>query len=297
MRPIRPAFALALLLATAAAPAFAADVVARIGGTDVTTDDVRDYLATLAPADQATVTKDPALLNQTVRAYLVRELVLKEAKEKKFDQQAATKTQLDRVREAALIELYLQSVAKVPDGFPSETEVQSAYDANKSAFLAPREYHLGQIFVAAAKGDKTAEDKGKARLDEVTKKLKARGADFAAIAREHSDGPRDAETGGDLGWLPEPQIVPEIRQAVAGLSKDSISDPVRLDDGWHVLKLVDTKPSGLRPFSEVRDALAERLRQNRAGQLRQAYLAKLNQQNPTPINELALAKLATKSTK
>lgn len=296
MRPITPAFALALLL-TAAAPAFAADVVARIGGNDVTTDDVRDYLASLPPADQATVTKDPALLNQTVRAYLVRELVLREAREKKFDQQAAIKTQLDRVREAALVELYLQSVAKAPDGFPSETELQSAYDANKSVFLAPREYRLGQIFIAAAKGDKTAEDKARTRLDEVTKKLKARGADFAAIAREHSDSPRDVETGGDLGWLPEPQIVPEIRQAVAGLSKDSLSDPVRLDDGWHILKLIDTKPSGLRPFAEVRDALAERLRQNRAGQLRQAYLAKLSQQNPTPINELALTKLSPKSSK
>jgi len=296
MRSIRSTLALGLLLA-AASPAVAADVVARVGNTDVTTDDVRTYLGTLSPADQATLTKDPALLSQAVRAYLARELVLKEAKDKKFDQQAATKTQLDRVRDAALIELYLQSVTKVPDGFPSESDLQSAYDANKSAFLAPREYRLAQIFVSAAKGDKTAEEKGKARIEEVSKKLKARGADFAAIAREDSDGPRDGETGGDLGWLPEPQIVPEIRQAIAGLAKDGISDPIRLDDGWHVLKLIDTKPAGTRPFAEVRDALAERLRQNRAGQLRQAYLAKLTQQNPTPINELALSKLAAKSSK
>ncbi|SEH32927.1 peptidyl-prolyl cis-trans isomerase [Magnetospirillum fulvum] len=292
MISFRSALALGLILA-AASPATAADVVARIGGTDVTTDDVRAYVETLSPSDQAALAKDPALVSQAVRAYLARQLVLKEAKDKKFDQQATTKAQLERVREAALIEAYLQSVAKVPDGFPSDSDLQAAYDANKTAFLAPRQYRLAQIFIAAPKGDKTAEDKGKARLDEVMKKLKGRGADFTAIAREFSDSGSDSE----IGWVAEPQIVPEIRQAAAGLGTDAVSEPIRLDDGWHFIKLLETKPSGTRPFAEVRDALAERLRQTRSGQLRQAYLAKLTQQNPMPINELALAKLAPKAPK
>lgn len=277
-----------LLPAVVSSPAGAADVVARVGGTDVTTDDVRAYLDTLPEADQAVLAKTPSALSQVVRQYLARQQVLKEARDKKFDQQADTKVKLGQVRDAALLELYLQSVAQVPDSFPSDADLHAAYDANKTAFVAPRQYKLAQIFVAAPSGVRDS-----AKLDDVRKKLDARRPDFAAIAREFSDA--GADKGGDLGWLPETQIVPEIRQVVAGLVKDGISDPLRLDDGWHILKLVDTKPAETLPLSEVKDLLKERLRQSRAQQLRQAYLAKLMQQHPPAINELVLSKLTVKS--
>ncbi len=86
--------ALALLLAVSATPAGAADVIARLGTADITTDDIRAYVETLPPADQAALAKEPALLTQVVRVYLANRLVLKEAREAKFDQQPATKAQL-----------------------------------------------------------------------------------------------------------------------------------------------------------------------------------------------------------
>ncbi len=288
--------ALALLLAAAATPAGAAsaagtaDVIARLGTTDITADDVRAYVETLPPADQAAVAKDPALLSQVVRAYLANRLVLKEAKETKFDQQPATKAQLDRLRDAALSELYLQSVVKVPEAYPAEADLQAAYDANKSAFLLPRQYRLAQIFVAAPRGDKAAEDKAKSRLDDLVRKLKGK-ADFATVAQEQSDEKESGARGGEIGWLPEPQIAPEIRQAVAGLAKDGLSEPIRLDDGWHLVKLLDTRPAGTAPLAEVRDRLAAQLRQKRGQALRQAYLGKLIEKNPPAINELALGKV------
>ena len=291
MRSVLLFVALTLFPVGLAAPAGAADVVARVGGTSISVDEVRAYLGTLPPAERAALGKDPALLSQAVRSYLVRRLVLKEARERKFDQRPETRERLERAHDAALAELYLQSLAEAPEGFPSEAELEAAYEANKAAFLVARQYRLAQIFIAAAKGDKEAEAKGQARLAEVAKKLKARGADFAALAREHSDTKGEAENGGEIGWLPEPQIVPEIRQAVAGLAKDGLAEPIRLDDGWHIVKLLDTKPAGSRPLAEVRDGLAEQLRQKRAQAVRQAHLNRLLQENPTAINELALSTL------
>lgn len=278
---------LSLLPAVISSPAGAADVVARVGGTDVTIDDLRAYIDTLPEADQAALTKNPSAMIQVVRQYLAKEQVLRELKEKKFDQQGDIKAKLERIRDAALLELYLQSVAKIPDSFPSDAELQTAYDTNRTAFVAPRQYKLSQIFIAAPK-----DAKAPAKLDEAMKKLKARGADFAAIAKEFSDS--DADKGGDLGWLSENQIVPEIRQVVAGLGKEGVSESIRLNDGWHILKLADTKPAGVLPLAEVRSSLRERLRQVRGQQLRQAYLAKLTQENPPVLNELALGKLSQK---
>ncbi len=174
-----------------------------------------------------------------------------------------------------------------PEGFPSDDDVQKVYDANRASLVVPRQYQLSQIFIAAAKdADKATDDKARKKLEDIQKKLKAPGADFAAIGSAESDTPGSS----DLGWLPESQIVPEIRAQVAGLAKGTISEPVRLDDGWHILKLIDTKASYTRPLSEVHDQLVQQMRAERATAIRRGYIAELLKQHPPAINELALSK-------
>lgn len=279
---------------SAAAAEPAGGAVARIGNTEVSAGEVRAFLDTLPAADRAALEKEPALLSQTVRQYLLRRQVLASAQGVKFDAKPEIKAKLEAARETALIELYLQSVSAPSEGFPSEAEIEAAYEANKTAFVTPRQYRLAQIYIAAPKGDKAAEDKAKAKLAEAQRSLKGKDADFGRIAAQLSGMKGEAGKGGEIGWVAESQIVPEIRALAAGLAKGGISEPVRLDDGFHIIKLLDTKPAGTLPLPEVKEALAERLRQARAQQLRQAWLAALAQQTPVTINELALAKLVQK---
>ncbi len=284
--------AAALLLAAACSRASAAEVVARIGAAEVTADQLRAYVETLGAPERAALAKDPSLLSQVVRSYLARQAVLKEAQAKKWEQRPEVKARLDQMRDQALTELYLQSVSHPPDGFPSEAQVRAAYESNGKAFEVPRQFRVAQIFVASAKGaDSGAEEKARKRVDEVSRKLKQKGADFAAIARAESDDKAGAEKGGEIGWLAEEQLIPGIRPAVVGLAKDAVSEPIRLGDGWHVVKVLETKPSFIRPLAEVKEALAAQLRAERAQTNRQAYLAKLLEQNPPAINELALSKV------
>jgi peptidylprolyl isomerase len=285
MRRLRAAAPFLLALFLAPATASAADVIARMGTTDVTVDDLRAYLETLSAEEQAALTETPALAGRMVRLYLSRRLVLQEARAAKFDQRPETKAALERVRDEALLTLYLQAVAKVPEDYPSEAELTAAYEANPTAFLMPRRYRLAQIYIAAeGAGDKD----GAARLEKARKEASG---DFAAAAKAYSDTPAEAEKGGEIGWVPENQIVPDIRQAVTGLSKGGVSEPLRTDDGWHIVKLLDTRPAGVRPLAEVRDELTRQLRQKRAEAERQAYLAGLLREHPVTVNELALSKL------
>ena len=264
------------------------DVVARVGNTEITTDELRSYVAALAPRDQAALARDPAQFSQAVRMLLANRLVLQEVTARKWDQQPAVTAQLDRVRENAVVELYLQSVSTPPDSYPADDEVQKTYDANRAALIMPRQFQLAQLFVAAPKdADKATDDKAKKKVDDIQRKLKAPGADFAAIASADND----AKDGGDLGWLPENQIRPEIQAQIVGLAKNAVSDPVRLDDGWHILKLIDTKAAYTRTLPEVRDQLVQQMRAERATVLRRAYLAELVKQRPPAINELALSKV------
>lgn len=274
------------------------DIIARIGTTDVRADEIRADIAALDPRERAALAHDPAALSQTVHMLLAGKLVLKEALAKKWDQQPAVAARIERARESAIVETYLQSVSQVPENFPSEAEIQSAYDANKTAFLVPRQFDLAQIFVAVPKdADKAAQDKARHRLDEIQKKLKQKNADFRAIAQSDSDDPQAAKKQGDLGWLIETQIVPEIRSQLIGLAKDGVSEPLQLADGWHIVKLLDTKPAYTKPLTEVRDQIATQLRNERAMAERRAYLAKLLQETPPTVNELALSKVLAKTDK
>jgi peptidylprolyl isomerase len=268
------------------------EVVARVGSTDIGADDMRAYIASLGPREQAAVAQDPALLSQAVRMMLASRLVLQEANAKKWEQQPQVAAQLQKVRENALVELYLQSVSTPPANFPSDDDLQKVYEANRAAFQVPRQYQVSQIFIALPKdADKAAADAARKKLDDVQKKLKAPGADFAAIARTDSAASDSAERGGDLGLLPEDQIRPEIRAHITGLAKGGVSEPITLDDGIHILRLVDTKVPYTRTLPEVREQLVRQIRTQRAGALRQNYLAELLKQQPPIINELALAKL------
>lgn len=268
------------------------DVIARAGSTTVTIGELRAYIEQLNPREQTALGRDTRLLSQVVRLMLANQLVLKEALEKKWDQQPTVAAQLERVRQDTIVESYLRAISAPPAGFPSDAETEKVYEANKSAFLVPRQYELQQILVALAQAaDKETEEKARRKLGEVQRKLKAAGADFAAIATSDSDDRESATQGGSLGWLAENQLRPEVRGQVIGLAKSAVSEPVRLDDGWHIFRLVDTKPAGTKPFEEVREQLAQRLRDERATANRRAYLAKVTEQTPPAINELALPKL------
>ena len=285
---IAAAVALAIL-ATSGRTAAADEAVARVGGVDVSGAELRAYLESLGAQDKAAIAKDPALLTPVVRSYLARQAVLKEARAKKWDQEPSTRAQLDRLRDQALAELYLDSVSQPPASYPSDAEVQAAYDANQAAFQVPRQFRIAQIFVAARKGE-PGEDAARKGV-ELAKKLERKGADFAALAASESDDKAAGARGGEIGWLAEGQIVPGIRATVTGLAPGAVSAPVRLDDGWHVVKLLETKAAFTRTLAEVRGAVAAQLRAERAKANRQAFLAKLLEQNPPAINELALSKL------
>ena len=274
------------------------NVIARVGDTEIKLDEIRAGIESLDAREQAALARDPSLLNQTVRTLLMRRVVLKEALAKHWDTEPAVATLIQRARDNAVIESYLQSVSKPPDSYPTESELQAAYDARKSQLLVPRQFRLAQIFVALPKNaDKTSTEKAQAKLETIKKSLHQSGADFATVAKANSEEPESATRGGELGWLTESQIQPEVRSQLGSLSKNSISEPIRLDDGWHILKMIEIKEPYTPALEEIRSALAQQLRNEKTQANSQAYLGKLLQQTPVAINELALSKVLGKSEK
>jgi parvulin-like peptidyl-prolyl isomerase len=226
----------------------APDVVARLGTTDITASTLKTFAQTLDPTVRKQAAGDPALMAKLVRAELARIAVLKEARAQKWEQRPDVVADIERVRDEAIASNYLKAVSAPPAGYPSEAEIQSAYDLNLDALIAPRQYRLLQIFVALSAGsDVKAEDTAHRKADDLARKAKAKGADFAALVKANSDAKPGTEQGGDLGWASEAELLPEIRGQVTGMMQGEVSDPIRTASGWR-RALYPRSTTNLRPL-------------------------------------------------
>lgn len=260
-------------------------VLGKIGEIELTTGELRETIAGLERNQSAQLSRDPAALDQFARALLLQRLVLKQAVDQKWDQDPAVIAKLVRARETALTESFLESVSAPPADYPTDPELKEAYEKNQAALRVPKSYHLAQIFLAA---DRPGPD----GLEALKKQLKAKHADFAAIARTTSDDAATAANGGVIGWLTEAQIQPEIRARLPKLTLGTVSEPIRLADGWHILKVLDIREAHTPTLDQLRSQLRVRLRDERARANRQEFLAKLLKDQPLAINEIELSKVS-----
>ncbi|MDR3438736.1 peptidylprolyl isomerase [Telmatospirillum sp.] len=181
---------------------------------------------------------------------------------------------------------------RLPESYPSDKEIEDAYAANRDRFMVPRQYHLAQIFIAEPAGsDPAAAKAAEAKARDISRKARDKKADFAALAAANSDDKASGGHGGDAGWAPESQIVPEIRKAIQGLSDNEVSDPIHTGAGWHIVEMLGTRPAQPKPLDQVRQSLIASLRQQKMAQTEQAYVSGLLAKNHAAINEIAADKL------
>ncbi len=260
----------------------AENVLAKVGDLEIRTDEIRETLAGLDKDQQAALAKNTNALNDYTKTLIVRKLVLKKAAEQKWEQEASVIMKLVQAREDAIISSFLDKVSENDPAFPSDIDLTSAYNTAKSKLLVPRSFQLAQIYIA--------DDQKK--LGEVTAQLKAKNADFGAIASTKSEEAVSAAKNGEIGWLTEEQIQPEIREQILKLAKGVVSEPIKLKDGWHILKVLDVRDAYTPTLDQVREQLIAQLKVEKTRLNRQEYLGKLLQENPVAINEIELQQIS-----
>ncbi|HWB59849.1 MAG TPA: peptidylprolyl isomerase, partial [Chthoniobacteraceae bacterium] len=232
------------------------DVVAHVNGREITVKDLRETIGTLAPAEQAAIASNPALLKQVVMTLLYEPILLKEMDDKKWDQSPEVKAHLARVIQTAKSDLYLTTITTPPADYPNDAELKRAYEARKDSYAVPHQFHIWQVRIALpADADQAAIDKAQKKLGVLIDALKDPKADLAAIARAQSDDPKGAEAGGDMGWVADTNMPQVIRARALMIPKNTFSAPVRLQDGLHIFKVLDTKDVSPLSLEDVRDSL------------------------------------------
>src|SRR5690606_15334020 len=107
--------------------------------------------------------------------------------------------------------------------------------------------------------DKLDDAQAKARIEEIKQRLD-KGEDFAKLAKEFSQDPGSAATGGDLGYAGQGVYDPAFEEALYALNKGQVSAPVRTDFGWHLIKLLDVQAPEVPTFASLKDKLTRELK-------------------------------------
>jgi peptidyl-prolyl cis-trans isomerase C len=213
-------------------------VVAKVDGAEIKQSDLK-------AAEDEIGQQLPPLGEEAKRDYLVTYvadmmLVAKAAEKRKLGDTPEFKQKLALARTKLLMESLLQVEAK---SAVTDAAMRKVYDDATKEMGNEQEVSARHILVET-------EDQAKAVLADLKK-----GGDFAVIAKEKSKDPGSKENGGELGFFGKDQMVPEFAEAAYKLEKGQLSEPVKTQFGWHVIRVEDKRKKQLPEFDKVKDQI------------------------------------------
>jgi peptidyl-prolyl cis-trans isomerase D len=161
----------------------------------------------------------------------------------RYEEQKARYLAPERMR-LAYVELSLDALP--PADRPADEVLKVLYDADRATrFSTPEERRARHILINFG-ADKAA---ARTRLESVAEKIR-KGADFASMARSHSEDGGSAGDGGDLGWIRLGQMTEKFERALFGLKAGELSEPIETEFGWHLIRVEQVREATTRAFSD-----------------------------------------------
>ena len=157
----------------------------------------------------------------------------------------------------------------------TDEEAKQFYEANKAEFQQPDTVKASHILFLVSKEDSQEIVDQKLEAAKTAEARAKKGEDFGALAKELSEEPGAKESGGDLGFFPKDRMVPEFSEVAFSQKVGDISDPVRTQFGWHVIKVTDKKAAGTVPYEEVKAQLITYLKAKKREEAAQTLLKSL----------------------
>lgn len=210
-------------------------VLAKVNGVEIRQSDLNMAEEELGSGQLAQM--DPATKRENLLSYVIDlKIVAKAAEDKKIGDSDAFKKSLAFARDRLLMDKLLTDEAKAAS---TDAAMRKVYDEAATQMGGDEEVRARHILVES-------EDEAKQVVEELKK-----GGDFAELAKKKSKDP-GASDGGDLGYFTKEQMVPEFSNVAFGLETGKISDPVKSQFGWHVIKVEDKRKRKAPDFETVK---------------------------------------------
>ena len=243
---------------TAPAPPVSPDTIVLTIGDEKITAHQFDQIVDALPAQAQAQVRGPQ--KRQFAENLVRVKVLyQEARKQKLDETPRVREELELQRENLLANILMQEMAA--NAQVDDATARQYYDQHKSDYETAHARHIlirakgSPLPVQPGKKDLT-EEEALAKAQEIRKKLIG-GEDFAGLAKAESDDVRSGANGGDLGVQKHNQTVPPFDQAIFSLPVGQISEPVKTQFGYHIIKVEQRE---LKPFEEAKPDIEKHIR-------------------------------------
>ena len=231
-----------VLATTPAALAQADKIVAKVNGIAITERDVA--LATEDLGERLAQVPEERKRDEVVNYLVDLKLGAKAANDAKIADGPDFAARLAYNRDKVLLDEYLQREAKKA---ATPEAARKLFDDTVKTLTPEEEVRARHVLV---------EDEAQAKT--VVERLK-KGEDFAKVAAELSKDPGSGKEGGDLGWFSKERMVPEFAEAAFKLQKGEVSEPVKSQFGWHVIKLEDRRAKPAPDFAAVKPQIDQYL--------------------------------------
>ena len=191
-----------------------------------------------------------------------------------------------RVARYGLVDLtQLRQTAQV-----SDDELKAQYQQNIQQYQVPNRVHVEHVLLMTVGKTDAEVEEIRQKAEDVLKQAK-KGAKFEDLAKKYSEDPGTKDKGGDLGWITQGQTVPEFEKTAFGLDKGKISDLVKTQYGFHIIKVLDKETAHTKPLEEVKESIkvplllakADKLASDEADRLS----ATIRRSNKTSLDDLA----------
>ncbi len=254
-------------------------VLAEVNSGSITSVDFDRELKNL-PEYLKAMADTPQGRKEMLDTMVIRELILQQAAKDGLDKGVEIEEKLQDLKKRLIVESFLKKKVE-SESKVSDEDMQKFYEQNKEKFKSGEQIKASHILV---KSEKEAKD--------IAAQLKA-GGNFEELAKKHS-ADSSAAKGGDLGWFGKGSMVPAFEKAALALKEGQISDVVKSDFGFHIIKLTGKRAAGIRPFEEVKEQIKGAIMPSKQQEIFQKIKEELKKTAKITIKEDVLNSVGTK---
>ena len=218
--------------------------VAEVNGAVLTTADFKKEAENLPPYLRP-MAETPDGKKELLDTMIIREIIMQQAQKDGIDKSQAVKDKLEELKKRVIVEAFLKKKLDEQANI-TDADLQKFYDQNKDKFKTGDQVRASHILV---KTEKEAQD--------ILGQIK-NGGNFEELAKKYSIDSAKA-MGGDLGWFSKGSMIPEFEKVAFAMKEGEISNVVKTQFGYHIIKLTGKRPAGVRSFAEAKEQIKAKL--------------------------------------
>ena len=249
---------------------------------------MEQLVASLAPANRKAVLESADNFSAIATREARRRSVLAAAAANGLDGDPTVEMMMKRAAEQVLADVYLAQVVRgnLDPAFPSADQVETYYTENAERFAIPGRVHLWQIFLAVPEdADEQTLAATRRRAAELAAEGRAGEQAFRKLALEHSEHAKSRLNQGYMGLVRWDQMLEPVRQTVEQMAAEEVSDPVRTESGFHVVRRGSAIEPYTPPLEEVRPLVVNAMLEEAQAAVRRAALEKIVERYPVTVDE------------